>query len=103
MYKGHLEECKSLREHLCIILLQGHCIPTWHAMSRYLVKLMELETSWGRSNYVPVNNFSVMLGRSHSFLGITSTVLGVNVSCSRIQHGDLSERGNSDQIFIVYQ
>ena len=29
---------------------------------------------------VPVNNFSVMSGRSHLFLGITSTFLGVNVS-----------------------
>ena len=37
---------------------------------------------------VPVHNFSVMLGRSHSFLGITSTFLGVNMSCSRTQHGD---------------
>ena len=26
---------------------------------------------------VPVNNFSVMLGLSHSFLGITSTFLGL--------------------------
>ena len=53
--------------------------------------------------YVPVNNFSVMLGRSHRFLGITSTVFfflfffsfffgggGVNMSCSRRQHGDPS-------------
>ena len=40
---------------------------------------------------VPVNNFSVMSGRSHRFLGITSTFWGVNVSCSRIQHGDLSD------------
>ena len=29
---------------------------------------------------VPVNNFSFMSGRSHRFLGITSTFLGVNVS-----------------------
>ena len=36
---------------------------------------------------VPVNNFSVMLGRSHRFLGITSTFWGVNVPCSRTQHG----------------
>ena len=36
---------------------------------------------------VPVNNFSVMLGRSHFFLGITSTFWGVNVPCSRTQHG----------------
>ena len=39
----------------------------------------------------PVNNFSVMSGRSHRFLGITSTFWEVNVSCSRTQHGDLSE------------
>ena len=36
---------------------------------------------------VPVNNFSVILGRSHRFLGITSTFWGVNVPCSRTQHG----------------
>ena len=36
---------------------------------------------------VPVNNFSVMSGRSYNFLGITSTFRGVNVSCSRTQHG----------------
>ena len=34
---------------------------------------------------------SVMSERSHRFLGITSTFWEVNVSCSRIQHGDLSE------------
>ena len=44
---------------------------------------------------VPVNNFSVKLGRSHRFLGITSTFFflgggGVNMSCSRTQHGDPS-------------
>ena len=46
---------------------------------------------------VPVSNFSVMLGRSHRFLGIISTFFfffffggggGVNMSCSRTQHGD---------------
>ena len=36
---------------------------------------------------VPVNNFSVMLGRGHRFRGNTST-FGVNMSCSRTQHGD---------------
>ena len=41
--------------------------------------------------YVPVNNFSVMSGRSHRFLGIKSTFWEVDVSCSRIQHGDPSE------------
>ena len=37
---------------------------------------------------VPVNNFSVVSGRSHRFLGITSTFWEVNVSCSRTQHGE---------------
>ena len=41
--------------------------------------------------YVPVKKISVVSGRSHRFLGITSTFWEVNVSCSRIQHGDLSE------------
>ena len=41
---------------------------------------------------VPVNNFSVKLGRSHRFLGIYYQYFWeVNVSCSRTQHGDLSE------------
>ena len=31
---------------------------------------------FGLRLYVPVNNFSVMSGRSHRFLGITSTFLG---------------------------
>ena len=37
---------------------------------------------FGLRLYVPVNNFSVMSGRSHRFLGITSTFWEVNVSCS---------------------
>ena len=45
---------------------------------------------------VAVNNFSVMSGRSHRFLGITSTFGEVNVSCSRTQHGDLSEDRTPD-------
>ena len=44
----------------------------------------------GLRRYVPVNNFSVMSGRSHRFLCITSTFWEVNASCSSIQHGDLS-------------
>ena len=31
---------------------------------------------FGLSLYAPVNNFSVMSGRSHRFLGITITFLG---------------------------
>ena len=46
--------------------------------------------------YVPVNNFSVMSGRSHHFLGITSTFWEINVSCSSIQHGDPSEDRTPD-------
>ena len=45
---------------------------------------------------VPVNNFSVMFGWSHRFLGIPSTFRKVNVSCSRTQHGDLSEDRTPD-------
>ena len=39
----------------------------------------------------PSQHFSVMSGQRHCFLGITSTFWEVNVSCSKIQHGDLSE------------
>ena len=46
---------------------------------------------FGLRLYIPVNNFSVMSGRSHRFLGITSTFWEGNVPCSRIQHGDPSE------------
>ena len=35
-----------------IIPLLGHCIATYYAMSRYLVKLTELETSWGHVDTV---------------------------------------------------
>ena len=45
---------------------------------------------------VPVNNFSVMSGRRHRFLGITITLWEVDVSCSRIQHGDPSEDQTPD-------
>ena len=46
---------------------------------------------FGLRLYVPVNNFSIMSGQSHRFLGITSTFGEVNVSCSRLQHSDPSE------------
>ena len=36
---------------------------------------------------VPVNNFSVMSGRSHRFLGNEPVLSGSKVSCSRTQHG----------------
>ena len=51
---------------------------------------------FGLRLYVSVNNFSVMSGRSHRFPGITSTFGEVNVSCSRIQHGDPSEDRTPD-------
>ena len=61
---------------------------------------------FGLRLYVPVNNISVMSGRSHRFLGITNTFWEVNVSCSRIQHGDLSQDRTPDlpqgQILVVY-
>ena len=46
---------------------------------------------FGLRLYVLVNIFSVMSGRSHRFLGITSTFWEVKVFCSRIQHGVPSE------------
>ena len=52
--------------------------------------------------YVPVNNFSVMSGRSHRFLGITSTFWEVNVSCSMVQHGDLSEDRTPDESDVLH-
>ena len=51
---------------------------------------------FGLRLYVPDNIFSVISGRSHRLLGITSTFWEVNVSCSRIQHGDLSEDRTTD-------
>ena len=38
---------------------------------------------------VPVNNFSVILGWSHRFLGIYQYFGNLNVSCSRTLHGTL--------------
>ena len=35
---------KTIRD---ILSLLGHCIAMLYAMARYLVKLTELETSWG--------------------------------------------------------
>ena len=37
--------------------------------------------------YVPVNNFSVILGRSHRFLDIYQYFGELKVSCSRTLHG----------------
>ena len=42
----------KIRKLMNIIPLLGHCIATWCAMSRYLVKLTGLETIWGRGDTV---------------------------------------------------
>ena len=39
--------CSPLELWYSIIHLSGHCITTWYAMFRTLVKLMEIGTSWG--------------------------------------------------------
>ena len=46
--------CNALRFcfNLCIVPLIGHCIAMWYAVFWYLVKLTELETSWGRGDTV---------------------------------------------------
>ena len=53
----------------------------------FYFRLYGLMVGWLIDLNVPVSNLSVMLGRSHRFLGITSTFWGVNVPCSRTQHG----------------
>ena len=59
-------------------------------------KVATLKVWFGLMLNDPVNNFSVMLGRSHRFLGITSIFFlfiffflggGVNMSCSRTKQG----------------
>ena len=57
---------------------------------------------------LPVNNFSVMLGRSHRFLGITSNLGGGGglMSCKRTQNGDPSGLHaflSSACVFFQYQ
>ena len=42
-----------------------------------------------------------MSGRSHRFLGIVSTFWEVNVSCSRIQHGESSEDRTNMEIKYI--
>ena len=77
----------KMKIHMCKLL----CNCTTRTFKIYtFVKVICLFLFWLKL-YVPVNKFSVMSGRSHSFLGITSTFWEVNVSCSRIQHGDLSK------------
>ena len=44
----------------------------------------------------PSQQFFSMSRRSHRFLGFTSTFWEVNVSCSRIQHGEPSEDRTPD-------
>ena len=55
-------------------------------------KWNEVSTSSGVQVWfnVPVNNFLVISGRSHRFLGINHVLLGVNVPCSRTQHAATS-------------
>ena len=66
---GRVIKKATLRMHICIEMI----------CTSFGLVLLRLN--------VPVNNFSVMSGRSHHFLGITSSFRGVNVSCSRTQHG----------------
>ena len=38
---------KSYKYNKSIVLLIGHSVATWYTVFRYVVKLTELETSWG--------------------------------------------------------
>ena len=42
------ENVSSFYLRVCIIQLFGHCTAEWYAMSQSLVKVTEIETSWGR-------------------------------------------------------
>ena len=65
------------------LMLQEYYPGMFHDFVAFLLNVLE-------------NNFSVMSGRSHYFLGITTTFWKVNVSCSRTKHGDLSEDRTPD-------
>ena len=59
---------------------------------------------YGLRLYVPVNNFSVMSGQSHRFLGITSTFWEVNVYLAQgslvvfINHHNCLKRGRTGAV-----
>ena len=57
-----------------------------HAGTNLTLLFKQVLCWFGLMLNVPVSIFSVMLGRSHRFLGITSTFGGVIMSYSRTQH-----------------
>ena len=61
--------CRSTGEHACNVCNASHII--WQELSMACLRFVCLFVL--RHN-VPVNNFSVMSGRSQRFLGLTSTV-----------------------------
>ena len=50
-----------------------------HSFTQGIQQSEDLFCLFGLRLYVPVNNFSVMSGWSHRFLGITSTFWDVNI------------------------
>ena len=55
---------------------------------RFSHDVANIKGLFGLRLYVPVNNFSVMSGRSHRFLGITSFFLGAKCILLKDQNGD---------------
>ena len=69
--------------------VKNHCILHGPVFVMYQKKVFVC--LFGLRLYVPVNNFSVMSGRSHRFLGITSTFLGGKCILLKDTTRDLSE------------
>ena len=111
-----IDECRLFSVNLvqCIIIQEPQYRPRtvgvfychrirWETFGRIMTLCCQAERGrksgsdlvwFGLMLNVPVNNFSVMLGRSHRFLCTTSIYFffgeGGDMSCSRTQHGDSS-------------
>ena len=56
----------------CIIKQLGHCIATWYAMSRSLVKLTEINTSWGVTRQWPNSWITFCYEQAHCCNALSS-------------------------------
>ena len=95
----YLAECLSFILGNFLVCFRLRCCCTLGELRQKCSNKHELQflfCLFGLRLYVPVNNFSVMLGRSHASWVLPVLFGEVNVSCSRIQHGDLSEDRTPD-------
>ena len=49
---SHNEAQIMIQANIIPLIVIAHCIATWYSVFRYLIKLTELEISWGRSDTV---------------------------------------------------